>query len=121
MAHGRSRKANSAPTKRPPTRRAASFSRKRAEPGGALIALTPVAQSRGKVVHAFAVEGDLDPAAIVSNTFALEWPPRSGRMQSYPEVDRAAWFSLDDARRKIVPGQRAILDELAARLRLDAK
>ena len=91
------------------------------EPGGALIALTPVAQSRGKVVHAFAVEGDLDPAAIVSNTFALEWPPRSGRVQSYPEVDRAAWFGLDDARRKIVPGQRAILDELAARLRLDAK
>jgi predicted NUDIX family NTP pyrophosphohydrolase len=78
-----------------------------------LLALAPVAQSRGKTVHAFAAEADVDPASISSNTFTLEWPPRSGRMQAFPEIDRAAWFSLDEARTKIVAGQRAILDELA--------
>ena len=78
-----------------------------------LTALTPVAQSRGKTVHAFAAEADLDPAGISSNTFALEWPPRSGQMQSFPEIDRAAWFTLDDARSRIVAGQRPILGELA--------
>jgi predicted NUDIX family NTP pyrophosphohydrolase len=83
---------------------------------GDLVALTPLAQSRGKVVHPFAIEGDLDPAALSSNTFTLEWPPRSGRMQSFPEIDRAAWFTLDEARRRIVAGQRAILDELRERL-----
>jgi predicted NUDIX family NTP pyrophosphohydrolase len=82
---------------------------------GELTPLTPVAQSRGKSVHAFAVEGDLDPAPIRSNTFEIEWPPRSGRVQSFPEVDRAAWFALDEAREKIVAGQRVILDELGAR------
>lgn len=81
-----------------------------------LLPLTPVAQSRGKTVHAFAAEADLDPACVESNTFELEWPPRSGRMQAFPEIDRAAWFRLDEARRKIVAGQRAILDELAARI-----
>ena len=78
-----------------------------------LIALTPVAQSRGKTVHAFAAEADLDPALVASNTFTLEWPPRSGRMQTFPEIDRAAWFALDEARTKIVAGQRPILDDLA--------
>ena len=78
-----------------------------------LLALAPVAQSRGKTVHAFAAEADLDPASISSNTFTLEWPPRSGRMQAFPEIDRAAWFALDEARTKIVAGQRAILDALA--------
>ena len=78
-----------------------------------LTALTPVAQSRGKTVHAFAAEADLDPAGISSNTFTIEWPPRSGRMQSFPEIDRAAWYTLDEARSKIVAGQRPILDELA--------
>ena len=82
---------------------------------GALIALAPVRQSRGKVVHAFAMEGDLDPATIHSNTFDLEWPPRSGRVQAFPEIDRAAWFALDEARRRIVAGQQPILDELAIR------
>ena len=78
-----------------------------------LLALAPVAQSRGKTVHAFAAEADLDPTSISSNTFTLEWPPRSGRMQVFPEIDRAAWFSLDEARTKIVAGQRPILDDLA--------
>ena len=81
-----------------------------------LVALAPVAQSRGKTVHAFVAEHDLDPAAVRSNTFELEWPPRSGRLQSFPEIDRAAWFPLDEARRRIVAGQRPLLDELAARL-----
>src|SRR4029078_11219543 len=78
----------------------------------ALLPLTPVAQSRGKTVHPFAVERDLDVTAINSNTFTLEWPPRSGRLQSFPEIDRAAWFTLAEAQRKIVAGQRPILDEL---------
>jgi len=78
----------------------------------ALLPLTPVVQSRGKTVHPFAVERNLDVTAINSNTFTLEWPPRSGRMQSFPEIDRAAWFTLAEAQRKIVAGQRPILDEL---------
>ena len=81
-----------------------------------LTALAPVAQSRGKIVHAFAAEADLDPERISSNTFTLEWPPRSGRIQAFPEIDRAAWLSLDEARTKIVAGQRPILDELARRV-----
>ena len=83
---------------------------------GEFVALAPVRQPSGKIVHPFAVAGDLDPAAIASNTFELEWPPRSGRMQSFPEIDRAAWFTLDLARRKILKGQRPILDDFAARL-----
>jgi len=79
-----------------------------------LRALTPVAQSRGKMVHAFAAEGDLDSVAVRSNTFEVEWPPRSGRVQSFPEIDRAAWFTLDEARRKMIAGQRPLLDELEA-------
>ncbi len=86
------------------------------ELGAALLPMTPVAQSRGKMVHPFAVEGDLDVQAIRSTTFDLEWPPRSGQTRKFPEVDRAAWFSLVDAKRKIVAGQRPILDELRERL-----
>jgi predicted NUDIX family NTP pyrophosphohydrolase len=82
-----------------------------------LIALTPIAQSRGKVVHPFAVEVDLDADAIRSNTFELEWPPRSGVKREFPEVDRAAWFGIADAHRKILAGQRPILDELAERMK----
>jgi len=80
-----------------------------------LVPLAAVAQSRGKTVHPFMAESDLDPADIRSNTFVLEWPPKSGQMQAFPEIDRAAWFSLEEARRKIVAGQRPILDELAKR------
>ena len=76
--------------------------------------LPPITQAGGKVVQAWAVEGDVDPAALRSNTFTIEWPPRSGRQQNFPEVDRAAWFPIDVARRKINPAQAALLDELAA-------
>jgi predicted NUDIX family NTP pyrophosphohydrolase len=81
---------------------------------GAFRPLAPVTQAGGKIVQAWAVEGDLDPSALQSNTFSIEWPPRSGRQQTFPEVDRAAWFSLDVAREKINPAQAALLDELAA-------
>lgn len=74
--------------------------------------LGSVRQSGGKLVCAWAVEGDLDAAAIVSNTFDMPWPPRSGRTQSFPEIDRAAWFSLDGARERIVRGQIEFLDRL---------
>jgi len=79
---------------------------------GPFRALTPVKQSGGKIVRAWAVEGDFDASAIKSNLFSLEWPPRSGRMQSFPEVDRAAWLRLDLARRKILRGQAPLLEEL---------
>jgi predicted NUDIX family NTP pyrophosphohydrolase len=76
------------------------------------IALTPVTQRSGKVIHAWAVEGDLDPARLRSNTFSMEWPPRSGRQREFPEVDRAAWFPLSEARRCINPGQAPLLEAL---------
>ncbi|WP_339124569.1 NUDIX domain-containing protein, partial [Pseudonocardia sp. D17] len=82
-------------------------------PEGELVDLGTVRGS-GKVVAAFAVAGDLDADAIVSNTFELEWPPRSGRVQEFPEIDRAAWFSLAEAREKIVKTQLPFLDRLAA-------
>jgi predicted NUDIX family NTP pyrophosphohydrolase len=82
-------------------------------PAGEAVALTPIRQKGGKVVRAFALEGDCDPSAIRSNTFTIEWPPRSGRQQAFPEVDRAAWFSLDEARRKLNPAQSALIDDLA--------
>ena len=85
-------------------------------PGEALLELGEVTQRNRKVVTAWALEGDLDAGAIHSNTFELEWPPRSGRMQAFPEVDRAAWFSLADARSRINPAQAAFLDRLAERL-----
>lgn len=78
--------------------------------------LPPVRQASGKTVHAWAVAGELDADAIRSNHFAMEWPPRSGRMQSFPEVDRAAWFALDAAAIKLVRGQRPLLDQLRALL-----
>lgn len=78
------------------------------------IALPPVRQPGGKTVHAWAVAQDVDPAQLRSNTFAMEWPPRSGQQREFPEVDRAAWFPLDEARQKILPGQRPLLDHLAA-------
>jgi predicted NUDIX family NTP pyrophosphohydrolase len=85
-------------------------------PDGALDELGSVRQKSGKVVFAFAAAGDLDPAAIVSNTFELEWPPRSGRMQAFPEVDRAEWFGLAAARAKLIPAQAALVDRLEALL-----
>jgi predicted NUDIX family NTP pyrophosphohydrolase len=81
-------------------------------PTGDAIMLTPITQKAGKVVQAWAICGDWDPAALCSNTFELEWPRGSGRMQRFPEVDRAAWFSLAEARRRILPGQIPLLDQL---------
>ena len=82
-------------------------------PDGELVDLGEVRQRSGKVVTAWALEGDADADAIHSNTFTIEWPPRSGRMQEFPEVDRAAWFALDEARERILPGQAPLLDRLA--------
>ena len=79
-------------------------------PEGPLLPLGRIRQKGGKAVEAFALEGDFDPETIVSNHFTLEWPPKSGRVQSYPELDRAAWFGLAAARKKILPSQSAILD-----------
>lgn len=74
--------------------------------------LEPVKQPGGKMVHAWAVETDFDASVVRSNAFTLEWPPRSGRMREYPEVDRAGWFALDEARTKLLKSQRALLDQL---------
>jgi predicted NUDIX family NTP pyrophosphohydrolase len=82
---------------------------------GVFVPLSPVVQPSGKRVVAWAVEGDIDAAAIRSNTFTMEWPPRSGRRQEFPEVDRGSWFPLADARLKILPGQRPLLDQLDTR------
>ena len=79
---------------------------------GNFVPLSPVKQKGGKVVTAFAVEGDCDAEAIKSNTFEIEWPPKSGKKKSFPEADRAGWFSVEDARRKILPGQLPLIDEL---------
>jgi predicted NUDIX family NTP pyrophosphohydrolase len=83
----------------------------------ACIALAPVKQRSGKIVHAFALEADLDLAAFASNTFDIEWPPRSGRRQSFPEIDRVAYFTLPVAMQKIIPYQQPFLIELEKRLR----
>jgi predicted NUDIX family NTP pyrophosphohydrolase len=79
--------------------------------------LAKVRQSGGKTVEAFAVEGDLDPATIRSNEFECEWPPRSGRRQSFPEVDEARWMSLPEARERMLPSQLPLLDALEERLK----
>jgi predicted NUDIX family NTP pyrophosphohydrolase len=79
---------------------------------GPLLELTPLKQKSGKRVHAFALEADFDLSNFRSNEFEMEWPPRSGKMQRFPEIDRIAWFDLPTARKKILPGQRGFLDEL---------
>ncbi len=79
--------------------------------------LAKVRQSGGKTVEAFAVEGDLDPATIRSNEFECEWPPRSGRRQSFPEVDEARWMTLPEARERMLPSQLPLLDALEERLK----
>lgn len=83
---------------------------------GDFLSLGVIRQPSGKQVTAWALEGDFDPAALVSNTCRVEWPPRSGRQIEIPEVDRGAWFTLEAARRKIFRGQEALLDRLAAAL-----
>jgi predicted NUDIX family NTP pyrophosphohydrolase len=83
---------------------------------GELIALKPVNQKSGKVVHAFAVAADLELATFASNTFAIEWPPKSGKRQSFPEIDRIRYFTLPAAKTKIIAYQLPLLDELEARV-----
>jgi len=83
---------------------------------GDFIALTPVKQRGGKVVHAWAVEGEVDAAALKSNEFEMEWPPRSGRTARFPEVDRGQWFGMAEALQRILPAQAPILEELLTRI-----
>jgi predicted NUDIX family NTP pyrophosphohydrolase len=83
-------------------------------PAGDLLALGEVRQAGGKIVTAWAIEGDIDPEKIVSNTFETVWPPKSGRRETFPEIDRAGWFALAEAREKILDGQRPFLERLAA-------
>ena len=83
-----------------------------APPAATLAELGTVKQSGGKVVTAWAAEGDLDAAGAQSNTFTMEWPPRSGVMREFPEVDRAEWFAMEDARSRINPAQAVFLDRL---------
>jgi predicted NUDIX family NTP pyrophosphohydrolase len=82
----------------------------RLPPAGGFAALGSFRQSATKTVEAWAVEGDVDPGQLQSNSFTMEWPPRSGRMQEFPEVDRAAWFTLGEAARRVVKGQSPILE-----------
>lgn len=85
---------------------------------GEAIPLGALKQAGGKIVHAWAVRGDFDPDLLESNTFLLEWPPKSGRMREFPEVDRAGWFPLHEARRKILKGQAGFLERLQEKLGL---
>ena len=85
-------------------------------PDGAIIELGSIVQKGGKVVHAWAIEGDLDPANAVSNTFELSWPPGTGLRQLFPEIDRVEWFDLDEARRRVKETQIPLLERLEAAL-----
>ena len=81
---------------------------------GDFVALEPIRQAGGKIVHAWVVEGDCDAAAVKSNTFSMEWPAHSGQRRTFPEVDRAGWFSLAQAEVKILNSQRPLLEQLRA-------
>jgi predicted NUDIX family NTP pyrophosphohydrolase len=83
---------------------------------GEFIELTPIKQAGGKIVYAWAVKGDCNTEAIRSNTFVLEWPPRSGKHREFPEVDRGGWFGLEHAREKILNSQIGLLDELISKI-----
>lgn len=83
---------------------------------GKFIHLNPIIQKGGKKVHAWAVEGDINHLSVKSNHFEMEWPPRSGRQQSFPEVDRAEWFDVDIAKVKINPAQVEFIEELVEKL-----
>jgi predicted NUDIX family NTP pyrophosphohydrolase len=84
---------------------------------GEFIQLNPIKQKAGKMVYAWAVEGDIDPAKVKSNSFEIEWPPRSGKMKSFPEIDKAAWFHVGDAQKKIIAAQSAFIKELESKIR----
>jgi predicted NUDIX family NTP pyrophosphohydrolase len=83
---------------------------------GKFIELKPVKQKSGKIIYTWGVEGDIDPSILKSNTFTLEWPPKSGKYIEIPEVDKGGWFSYDTAKEKIIPGQIPILEELYTKL-----
>ncbi len=83
---------------------------------GELVALEPLRQAGGKTVYAWAVEGDFDLSNIKSNTFSLEWPPKSGKQREFPEIDRAEWFTMEVARRKILKGQAGFIHQLVEKL-----
>ena len=85
-------------------------------PAGPLLELGAIRQKGGKLVEAWGVEGDLDPDTVRSSTFVLVWPPRSGTLREFPEVDRAGWFGPDEARAKLIPAQAELLDRLLQRL-----
>jgi len=85
-------------------------------PQGEALPLQPLKQPSGKIVYAWAVRGDFDPALLKSNTFPLEWPPKSGRIQEFPEVDKAGWFTIEAAQQKILKGQAGFLKQLRERL-----
>jgi predicted NUDIX family NTP pyrophosphohydrolase len=83
---------------------------------GEFVALTPLKQKSGKLVYAWAVRGDIDAASVTSNTFSMEWPPRSGHQREFPEIDRGAWFTVAAANEKILPGQRGFIRQLREHL-----
>jgi len=83
---------------------------------GAFLRLNPIQQKSGKIVHAWAFAGDCDPACIRSNLFSMEWPPHSGRSGTFPEVDCAAFFNLEQARARIIPAQLALLEEVTQKV-----
>lgn len=85
-------------------------------PDGEFIQMSPVRTSSGKTIYSWAVEFNCDPTVIRSNTFEMEWPPRSGKTKAFPEVDRAQWFTIEQARGKLSKGQRPLLNELAGKL-----
>uniref|UniRef100_A0A914CMX2 Nudix hydrolase domain-containing protein n=1 Tax=Acrobeloides nanus TaxID=290746 RepID=A0A914CMX2_9BILA len=90
--------------------------------GKNLIQLTTIKQKGGKIVHSWAVEGNLDAANIKSNTFEMEWPPKSGKKQEFPEVDKAGWFGIEEAKKKMLASQIPIVEELVRKLEIgDAK
>jgi predicted NUDIX family NTP pyrophosphohydrolase len=91
------------------------------EPGTDFVSLGRIKQPSGKIVSVWAFEGNCDPAELRSNTFLVEWPPKSGKSREFPEVDRADWFSLDAARVKLLKGQLPFLDRLVAKLDGDSK
>ena len=80
---------------------------------GTLLPLHPIKQKDGKTVHAWAVEMDIDVSKVVSNTFEMEWPPRSGQRKAFPEIDRVEWYSIAEAKEKIIPAQVPLIEELA--------
>jgi predicted NUDIX family NTP pyrophosphohydrolase len=91
------------------------------KPSGPFVPLASIRQKGGKIVHAWAFEGDLDPAGIQSNTFTMEWPPHSGRQEEFPEIDRAEFFDVETATRKIHAGQRGLVMELEMLLRTEGR